>query len=183
MMKMKTKIQKPETSGEARESQAPPKSKPQARMLDPVAIQARKAARAALSPEEQKKLDEELVGKMYAEDTKGMQRLLKAGADIETVGDWHKFHLLSAASRSGLSQAAKLLIEKGADLEARGIHGLTPLILAARYGRTEIAKMLIDAGANVDATAYEGKETALSQATAFKHTEIVELLKAPGAKE
>lgn len=182
MMNMETKITKPETSGKVRETKVSPKAM-QASKPDPEIIQARKAARAALSPEEQKKLDRALVEKAFSSREQELKRLISAGADIETVGDWHGLRLLSAVAREDIPKIAKLLIDSGADLEAKGIHGLTPLILAARYGRTEIAKMLIDAGADVHATAYEGKETALTQATAFKHTEIIELLKAAGAKE
>jgi len=46
---------------------------------------------------------------------------------------------------------ARLLIEKGADVNARDNNGSTPLIAAAFKGRSGIAQLLIDKGADVKA--------------------------------
>ena len=43
-----------------------------------------------------------------------------------------------------------MLLEKGADIEARDFNLWMPLDCAAAYGRPKCAKMLLEAGASVD---------------------------------
>jgi len=57
-------------------------------------------------------------------------------------------------------QTARLLIEHGANTEARAEDGDTPLIRAAAHGATDVVKVLIEKGANVEATD-DGGSTAL----------------------
>jgi ankyrin repeat protein len=49
------------------------------------------------------------------------------------------------------------LIEKGANVNARNVAGLTPLMLAARMGQVEVVKTLIKAGADTQATNRSGE--------------------------
>jgi ankyrin repeat protein len=56
-----------------------------------------------------------------------------------------------AKGMMGPEQITKLLLDKGADIEARGPEGLTPLIKAAAYGRTGVAALLIERGAQIEA--------------------------------
>ncbi len=44
----------------------------------------------------------------------------------------------------------KLLLEKGADVNAKGEHGWTPLMEAANRGHSEAAKLLLEKGADVN---------------------------------
>lgn len=48
-------------------------------------------------------------------------------------------------------QIAKLLLESGADLEARNDDGATPLIWAAQFGANAVVEFLLERGAAVDA--------------------------------
>lgn len=57
---------------------------------------------------------------------------------------------LFAASANGDLWAAKRLVERGANVDARDAEGLTPLSWAAQYGRTEVAKYLIAQRANLN---------------------------------
>ncbi len=52
-----------------------------------------------------------------------------------------------------------ILIDKGADVNARSKNGATALILAADKGNAEIVKFLIDRGADINAK--DGNGTAL----------------------
>ena len=69
-----------------------------------------------------------------------------------------------------------MLLEKGADVNAKRIDGDTVLIWASKYGHTEIAAMLLAAGADVNTKNHNGW-TALHLASQNGHTEIVKLLK------
>ena len=56
------------------------------------------------------------------------------------------YYSLSATIKflcSGYSEAAEVLINAGADVNAKGYNGNTPLILTANAGHTHIAKLLL----------------------------------------
>ena len=76
-------------------------------------------------------------------------------------------------------EIAELLIAKGADVNVKDKRGFTPLHYAARGGRNEIAELLISKGADVNAKNDEGK-TALDEAK-YK-PETADLLRKHGAK-
>ncbi|ODS30639.1 MAG: Ankyrin [Candidatus Scalindua rubra] len=63
---------------------------------------------------------------------------------------------LLAAALLGQIDVARLLCDKGADVNAKALKGMTPLIFAAMHGHTEIVKLLLSKGADVDATSNRG---------------------------
>ena len=63
---------------------------------------------------------------------------------------------LHIAAELHLLEAAKWLINKGADLEAKEIVGWTPLHHAATVDAIDVARLLIDRGAKVDAKEKDG---------------------------
>ena len=95
----------------------------------------------------------------------------------------------------------KLLLEKGANIEARGngtasegrvwdsgqnplpslFAGDTALILAIINQRTEVVKLLLEKGANVKAADKDGR-TPLNWALQEKNAEVLKLLKHHGAR-
>jgi uncharacterized protein len=91
---------------------------------------------------------------------------------------------LVMAAQDGNLEMAKLLLDKGADVNATAIGDETPLTYAAGKGHLEMVKLLLDKGSHVN---YRPKDdvgqTALSIAQEKGYTQIVELLKARGAKE
>lgn len=89
--------------------------------------------------------------------------------------------LINAAWRRDI-EIVKLLLENGADVNARDISGITVLMHVSRYGYTEIAKMLIEKGADVNAKDNEGR-TALIQASGKGHKETAKLLIEKGTEE
>ena len=88
---------------------------------------------------------------------------------------------LGIAASEGHEGIVKLLIAKGADLNAVGPNGETPLTLAAMNGHKEIAEMLIAEGIDVNAMDNDG-DTALHLAALNGHEKIADLLRKHGGK-
>jgi ankyrin repeat protein len=112
--------------------------------------------------------------------------LINAGADVNAVSRMGRTALHNAAAVSGGAPIVKMLLEKGARVDARdNLEGIpviptgggkgTPLIEAARVGDVESVALLIKAGADVNATDHR-KATALSEAALYGRRDIVNLL-------
>jgi ankyrin repeat protein len=95
--------------------------------------------------------------------------LLTNGARIDTIENWRGQTPLMWAAAEGNVDAMKMLIEAGADVNARSTiiawerqrteeprdkwlppGGLTPLLFAAREGKVASARVLLDAGADIN---------------------------------
>lgn len=77
--------------------------------------------------------------------------LLDAGADIEALYDYQRTPLLRAAA-AGHLDAVRLLLDRGANLNAReGRFGGTPLHTAVFRGRIAVVRLLVERGADVNA--------------------------------
>jgi len=63
---------------------------------------------------------------------------------------------LMIAAWSGHLDISRLLIDKGAQVEAKSSYGRTPLHLAAEEGHVEIVRLLCDHGADVEARNISG---------------------------
>lgn len=87
---------------------------------------------------------------------------------------------LHLAAEYGSADVAALLLEHGADVDARNKLGVTPLQCAASRGDKNIASLLIKRGAIVNAQNLGGR-TALHLAAAYGHKDVVALLLAHGA--
>jgi hypothetical protein len=107
-------------------------------------------------------LPELLVKAAYAGDAAAVARLLAAGADPHaSVGVPNPAGLgsgqvlrttpLCVAAGSGRLEAARVLLEGGADPSLAGGDGFTPLMLAAGRGHPEVLRLLLGCGAAVDA--------------------------------
>ncbi|EDU43191.1 ankyrin repeat domain containing protein [Pyrenophora tritici-repentis Pt-1C-BFP] len=96
----------------------------------------------------------------------------------ERDGDYR--NALQAASERGHTEIVKLLLDKGADVNAQGgLHG-NALQAASERGHAEVVKLLLDNGADVNA---QGGDygNALQAASERGHKEVVELLLDNGA--
>ena len=69
----------------------------------------------------------------------------------------HRTTLLHAAARSGAEDSVRLLIERGASLEAPDSDGFTPLLAAIQAGREAACRCLMEAGARIDAHTTDGR--------------------------
>jgi hypothetical protein len=59
---------------------------------------------------------------------------------------------------------ARLLLDKGANLEVRDKHGATPLLYAAGYGETAVVKLFLERGANIEETNSDGRTALIAAA-------------------
>jgi ankyrin repeat protein len=78
-------------------------------------------------------------------------------------------------------QMVELLLQHGADVDARNCTGHTPLMMSASDGTAEIASMLLAAGASVTAVCSQWRMTALHYATELCKMDMLELLLKAGA--
>jgi len=107
-------------------------------------------------------------------------------ADPKLARRWSRdgFTALHLALFSGEEAALRLLIERGADLEApsrhRTIRGVRPLQTAAFVRECGLAEILLDAGAQVDGRGENGA-TALHSAAQHGDEEFIRLLVDRGA--
>lgn len=110
-----------------------------------------------------------------------VKMLIKAGSVVNVEG--MQFTPLMVASANGHEEAARVLINNGADVNTkRTYRRITPLMMAVREGHMEIVKLLLEKGADVNAKDNYGT-TALKVASDIGHTDIVKILKQAGAKE
>ena len=85
-----------------------------------------------------------------------------------------------SACMKGHVEAARLLLEKGAAVDAQREDGVTALMLACQNGHVEAARLLLEKGAAVDANMEDGF-TALMLACQGGHVEAARLLLEKGA--
>jgi RNA polymerase primary sigma factor len=58
--------------------------------------------------------------------------------------------LLRIAALNGVESAVRIHIDRGDDINARDVNGLTPLMLAAARNKSGVCKVLLDSGASAD---------------------------------
>ncbi len=121
----------------------------------------------------------QLGGREHEErNIEAVKQHLAAGADVDVKGGWMGGTPLHYAVGEGRNEIAKLLIAKGADVNANTNDGVTPLHFATTK---EIAELLIAEGANVNAKDERGK-TPLDLAIQVKNPKTAALLRKHGGK-
>jgi Ankyrin repeats (3 copies)/Ankyrin repeats (many copies) len=104
--------------------------------------------------------------------------LLEAGAmpDPPSPAGVKVGSALSCASRNASNPLIlKTLLDFGADVEASGVEGITPLIHVARTDKADFALLLLEYGANINATSSLG-QTPLTTAIAYNSHGVLQLL-------
>ena len=131
-----------------------------------------------------------LLSAAYNGGLEMVQVLLKYKADMDARDNAGENALHNASNGNGpdiggpsLSNVARLLLENGADVNARTDKDkghFTPLHLAAEEGRIEVVHVLLQHGANVGTKNGDGR-TALHQAAKSGKVEVVHVLLQHGA--
>lgn len=124
-------------------------------------------------------LGEALVKAAEAGNTQDVERLLKAGVDVNTIALGDGTALIGAA-RGGHGQLIDFLIDRGADPNLAAPGDGSPLIAAARAGHAGIVLQLLRAGAEIDKQV-AGDENPLMQAAWNGHVDAVRVLLDNGA--
>lgn len=110
--------------------------------------------------------------------TEAVRWLLDHGAKVNRDGlQWGALHY---AVFAGNADVAKLLMERGADVNGRAPNGSTVLMMAAREGHEELAKALLAAGAD-PAPKNEWGDDALNWAMRQNNLRIAKLVSSPEA--
>jgi ankyrin repeat protein len=81
-----------------------------------------------------------------------VKALLARGAKVDSTDEKHHQSALIWAAAEGHAPVVEMLIEVGADYQARLASGLTPLLLAVREGHGDVVRVLLKAGADVNDT-------------------------------
>lgn len=89
-----------------------------------------------------------VVDAARAGDAAAVRLLTDLGADLNERGGRNNWTPLMHAVHGGHAEAARLLLEGGADPDARTADGWTALMMAASYGDAAMAELLLDHGAN-----------------------------------
>ena len=108
--------------------------------------------------------------------------LLDHGALLEaTLSDGAT--ALFLACQNGHVGLARLLLERGADVNVRRLHDddCTPLIIASARGYDAVVRLLLEHGADVDSAASDDGSTALHSASSEGHESVVRALLDHGA--
>ncbi len=110
-------------------------------------------------------------------ETDAANALVAHGAAVQKDG-WSPLHY---AATGGSAAIIKMLLARGATLEARSPNGSTPLMMAARYGNEEAVDALLAAGADRTAKNDLGMDASAFAASGGRE-QLAARLKATGAK-
>ena len=111
-----------------------------------------------------------------------VELLISRGAEVGVRNGPPFTTALLEAVNAGQVDAARALLNAGADIERKNLHGLAPLAVAAVFGYSNLVEMLISHGAEVDMmNGRPPSEPALLGAVIKGHLDVVRILLDAGA--
>ena len=87
-----------------------------------------------------------------------VRKCIQQGADVNAHEDNTGWTALSRASCNGHNEIVTMLLENGADIEAKAKDGATVLIMAVSWGHEKGVEVLLEYGADVDFKNFAGLE-------------------------
>ncbi len=129
--------------------------------------------------------ESELFAAIESHNNEAFEEVLSRGVNIEARSPNNCTPLMYAAATNNV-EAAKILLERGAEVDAKGFTSRdgtadsTALILAAETGSLELAELLIEKGADVNYI-NSFNRTALFWAYKANKPEMIKLLESKGA--
>lgn len=160
------------------------------------AAMAEKLVRAGADPNGSPKGEPVLMTASRAGDVETVKVLLAHEANPNARETERGHTALMWAAAEGHEDVARLLLDYGAEVDARSIGGFTPLAFAVQEGRPDLVRFLVDAGADPnlkvkDATEHKGFESVSPEDTRggplvfvainSRHYEVAALLLDKGA--
>jgi ankyrin repeat protein len=127
----------------------------------------------------------ELMEAIRTQDVQKVRGMISAGANVNANMNTTNQSgitplMVTAMTPDGAIEIAKLLLERGARVNAKDWLGWTPVMHASYYGRIDLVKLLLKKGADVNATSNTGW-TPLMYAAYKGQVEIGKLLIERGA--
>ena len=132
----------------------------------------------------------DFIKKVHATEVDGINRTLEQYPQAAKAGDYNQYtalhwavnpHVSSAYKKESVGEIINLLINAGADREARNCYLFTPLGLAARKENLEAVEALLNHGAQVHVWDNSSYQTPLGNAVDYKNLAMVKLLLMAGA--
>jgi len=109
-------------------------------------------------------------------DVQAVQKLIAAGADVNRQLGLPSNSVLNRAIESGKPELVKMVLQAGADPNAKGETGMTALMMAAFVGNPTVIDVLLAHQADPTLVEDRRKDTALLIAINRGHTEAVTAL-------
>ena len=127
------------------------------------------------------KLENQLIDAVQQGNAPAVRVLLAEGADVNA--NRSGWPALMYAAGNGKTNIVKLLLDKGANIEAKNIYGSTALIIAAYNGHADVVTLLLAKGANIEAKDNDGNTALANVALSFGREDVnmVKLLLEKGA--
>ena len=116
------------------------------------------------------------IVKVGGGNVRKLKQLIDSGVDVYQAEENEGRTALMEAVSLGRLKNIELLIDSGADVNAKDKYGRTALMEAAYWGYVDAVKMLIEAGADIDARSDTGM-TALDFATSNGSKKAAEVLR------
>lgn len=108
-------------------------------------------------------------------DTRVLELLIAAGADLNATSPWQQSPLTTAVEMGDI-KLVRFLLDNGADVNKPIYHGITPIYTAVLHHRHQVARLLIARGANVNVTLTDSQRTPLDMARQSQDKEMQEIL-------
>lgn len=115
-------------------------------------------------------------------DAAGLERVLDSGTSPNAIdASADRQSALGLAAYRGHLDVVRILLERGAHVDAQDRRGYTPLMAAAQSGHIAIVRVLLERGADPNSATRSG-ETALLFAAMFADPDVVRALLDAGAR-